>query len=38
LGRGILKSLAYAPDGSVLAAFGGWGIWLYDPATSNAAG
>ena len=30
LGKGALGGVAYSPDGKILAAAGGLGIWLYD--------
>lgn len=31
LGRGLVRSLAWSPDGSTLAVGGALGIWLYTP-------
>ena len=30
LGKGSIQQIAYPPDGKLLAASGGPGIWLYD--------
>ncbi len=35
LGRGFLTEIAVSPDGTILAAGSGIGIWLYDAATLN---
>ena len=35
LGKGIIKSIAYSPDGSRLAVGTSMGIWIYDAATGE---
>ena len=35
LGKGIIKSIAYSPDGSRLAVGTSTGIWIYDAATGE---
>lgn len=36
-GRGVVKDLAYSPDGRTLAVGSRAGVWLYDAADLNAA-
>jgi len=38
LGKGYLGDIAYSPDGEILAATGGLGIWLYDANNLNEIG
>ena len=35
IGKGIIKSIAYSPDGSQLAVGASTGIWIYDAATGE---
>ncbi len=35
LGKGIVRDIAYSPDGNRLAVAGGTGIWLYDAHTGK---
>ena len=35
LGKGVIKSIAYSPDGSQLAVGTSTGIWIYDAATGE---